>query len=78
MTDSKNDSNEPEATGGLREFPSRYELDLPIDPAMPADPPKGTWEDGYRLSLLAFEAVRNRPEIFAQRDARMCFAEFRM
>jgi hypothetical protein len=51
-------------------------LDLPIDPSFVSKPPKGTWEDGYNLSLLALEQVKNRPEIFEQRARGMCAAEF--
>ena len=62
----------------LREGGSPYDLDFPVDPAFSSRPPKGTWEDGYRLSVLALEQVKNRPEIFEQRNRRMCSVEFQL
>ncbi len=78
MKNSKPESGQSKDGPTLRETASPYALDLPINRAMPDTPPKGTWEDGWRLSQLALGAVENRPEIFAQRDERMCFVEFRM
>lgn len=60
----------------LREEPAAYGLTLPVDPTFRSLPPAGSWEDGYRLSLAALELVKDRPEIFAQRSARMCDVEF--
>lgn len=62
----------------IREEPAAYGLTLPVDPSFRSLPPVGTWEDGYRLSLAALELVKDRPEIFAQRSARMCDVEFRL
>ena len=53
-----------------------YALELPVAPAWFSEPPEGSMEDGIHLSLLALEQVRNRPEIFAQRDQQMCDVEF--
>ena len=38
-------------------------FDLPVAPARFSDPPKGTMEDGIRLSMAILENVKNRPEI---------------
>jgi hypothetical protein len=62
----------------LREAAAAYGLDLPVAPAWFSQPPKGTMEDGIRLSLLALEQVKDRPEIFAQRDQRRCDVEFKL
>jgi hypothetical protein len=78
MKSSNPGSNPSEEMLSLREASSPYALELPINRDMPSDPPKGTWEDGWRLSELAIEAVRHRPEIFDQRDQRMCTVEFRL
>ena len=62
----------------FREPPSRYALALPVARDFPAHAPRGTWDNGYRLSLAALETVRNRPKVFVRRDARMCAAEFKL
>ena len=53
-----------------------FELDLPAAPDWFSVPPKGTWEDGYRLSFAALEMIKDRPEIFEQREQRRCRVEF--
>lgn len=76
MNESSNGSveNQPDA---LRETSPDYGFDLPVEPGYRERPPKGTWEAGYRLSLAALESVKRRPEIFVQRDQRMCDVEFK-
>ncbi|MEW6302053.1 MAG: hypothetical protein AB1705_01185 [Verrucomicrobiota bacterium] len=78
MKPSENDSNQKPDNLSLREEASPYALELPILPEEASAPPKGTWEDGYRLSLIALESVKNRPEIFEERAKRMCAVEFKM
>ncbi len=65
---------EPDA---LRETPPDYGFDLPVEPGCRESPPRGSWEAGYRLSLAALESTKRRPEIFVQRDQRMCDVEFK-
>ena len=60
----------------LREPSEPYGLDLPIAPAWFSGPPQGSMEDGFHLSLLAIEQIKDRPEVFADRDRRMCDVEF--
>lgn len=55
-----------------------YGLDLPIAPAWFSDPPKGTMDDGIRLSLAILESVKNRPEIFEERARQRVDVEFVM
>ena len=55
-----------------------YLLDLPVAPAWFSDPPKGTMEDGIRLSVAILETVKNRPEIFEERDRQRVDVEFVM
>ena len=76
MNESSNDSGED--SGALKEAAGDSGFELPIEPGYRERPPQGSWEAGYRLSLLALEMVKNRPEIFEQRDERMCPVEFRM
>jgi len=78
MNNSDDASARSESDGGFRETPSPYALALPVARDFSADAPRGTWEDGYRLSLAALEIVRDRPEVFVQRDARMCAVEFKL
>ena len=78
MNESDNSSKAAPDDMVLREAASPYKLDLPRAPDFPSDGPKGTWEDGYRLSVAALERVKNRPEIFVQRDQRMCSKEFKL
>jgi hypothetical protein len=76
-----NDSSDESVDGNsrtLNDSGGEYRFDLPIEPNYRERPPKGSWEAGYRLSLLALEMVKDRPEIFARRDERMCSVEFRM
>jgi hypothetical protein len=49
-----------------------------VDATYRERPPRGSWEAGYRLSLAALKMVNGRPEVFAQRDRRMCIVEFKM
>jgi hypothetical protein len=65
--------NDPEE---LNEPASDYALDLPIAPPWFSKPPQGTIEDGIALSLEALEQVKNRPEVFAERDRCRCDVEF--
>lgn len=55
---------------------SAFQFELPVAPDYPSRAPRGSWEDGYRLSLMALEQVKDRPEIFARREDRRCFREF--
>lgn len=70
------DSDESSKADSLNEKAPDYDLDLPVAPGFRNRPPKGTWEDGYRLSLLALEAVSGRPAIFEHRSRLMCPVEF--
>ncbi|MBI3878314.1 MAG: hypothetical protein HY300_20520 [Verrucomicrobia bacterium] len=61
----------------LRETPPDYGFVLPVEPGYRERPPKGSWEAGYRLSLAGLELVKDRPELFIQRDLLMCNVEFK-
>jgi len=61
----------------LRETPPDYGFDLPVEPGYRERPPKGSWEAGYQLSLVALESVKGRPEVFALRDRCMSDVEFK-
>ncbi len=69
------------STGGdaesrpLKHIPP-LDLELPVAPAWWSEPPAGTWEDGYRLSLAALKSVQERTEIFAEREKDRCDVEF--
>ena len=78
MNDSAKNSQPSGEDLSLHDPTSPYALDLPAAPDWFSAPPKGTWEDGYRLSLAALEMVQDRPEIFAQREQRRCGVEFVM
>lgn len=55
------------------------DLEFPIpDPGFNPDPPRGTWEDGYKLSLMGLEMIKDRPEIWEERNKRRCYVEFKM
>jgi hypothetical protein len=59
--------------------PLDFDFELPVpDPGFNPDPPKGTWEDGYNLSLMGLEMIKDRPEIWAERERRRCDVEFKM
>ncbi len=58
--------------------PRVFDIDLPIAPAWFSDPPKGTMEDGIRLSLAILESIKNRPEIFEERARQRVDVEFVM
>jgi hypothetical protein len=62
----------------LNEAMSPYHLDLPVAPEWFSEPPKGTMEDGIRLSLAILESVKNRPEIFEERARQRVDVEFVM
>ena len=62
----------------LKEKTVPYRLDLPVAPAWFSDPPKGTMEDGIRLSLAILESIKNRPEIFEERARQRVDVEFVM
>jgi hypothetical protein len=76
MTNSADDSEAADGSEAIRETPPTYELDLPVAPDYHEQPPQGSWEAGYALSLRALELVQHRPEIFEQRNQRMCAVEF--
>ena len=76
MLDSANEPNTTNNADELKEAASACRLDLPVAPAWFSEPPKGTIEDGINLSLLALEQIKDRPEIFTQRDQRRCDVEF--
>jgi len=63
---------------GAIEAPCVFDVDLPIAPAWFSDPPKGTMEDGIRLSLAILESIKNRPEIFEERARQRVDVEFVM
>lgn len=79
-----NDSDKPlppeRQLDALRDAPVSVDLDLefPVPPRWWSDPPRGSWEAGYELSLLALQAVKDRPEVWAQRDAQRVDVEFVM
>lgn len=62
----------------LKEARLPYGLDLPIAPAWFSEPPKGTMEDGIRLSIALLEGIKNRPEIFEERARQRVDVEFVM
>ncbi len=78
MSDSEKNSQPSDKDLSLHDPTSPYALDLPTAPDWFSVPPKGTWEDGYRLSLAALEMIQDRPEIFEQREQRRCDAPFVM
>jgi len=79
MNASYNDSPErgPDA---LRDATAPVDLDfeLPVEPGYREQPPKGTWEAGYEMSLAMLRTVKDRPEFWAARDAQMVDVEFVM
>ena len=79
MNASANDSPDspPNPPAAAHETPPDYQFDLPVVPGYRERPPAGSWEAGYRLSLAALELVKNRPEVFAERDRQMCDVEFK-
>jgi hypothetical protein len=60
------------------EAPCVFDFDLPVAPEWFSEPPKGTMEDGIRLSLAILESVKNRPEIFEERARQRVDVEFVM
>lgn len=77
MNESSNDSVDP-APGELRETPPDYGFELPTEPGYRERPPRGSIEAGIRLGLLALEQIKERPQIFEQREARRCDVEFKL
>jgi len=71
-------SEQPEQPDELREKALPCKLDLPVGPAWFSEPPKGTMEDGIRLSLAILESVKDRPEIFEERSRQKVDVEFVM
>lgn len=71
-------SNMSEQPDEMKEARVPYALDLPIAPAWFSDPPKGTIDDGIRLSLAMIESLKNRPEIFEERARQRVDVEFVM
>ncbi len=55
---------------------SPYAFSLPVAPDWFSAAPQGSWKDGYHLSLAALEMVKDRPEVFDQREQRRCLVEF--
>jgi hypothetical protein len=61
--------------------PSRrldFDFELPIEPEFISLPPKGTWEAGYKLSLMGLEMIKDRPQIWEERERRRCDVEFKL
>jgi hypothetical protein len=77
MSESFNDSVDP-APAMLRETPPDYGFEFPIEPGYRERPPRGGIEAGIRLGLLAIEQIKERPQVFAQREARRCDVEFKL
>jgi len=77
MNESSKELNE-RSPSVLKEPAGNFDFELPVEPGYRERPPKGSWEAGYYLSLMALEMVKNRPEIFEERDRRMCSVEFKM
>lgn len=62
----------------LTKTPPEHDFVLPVEAGYRELPPKGSWEAGYQLSLLGLEMIKDRPEIWEQRAARMVNVEFVM
>ena len=62
----------------LREAPPDYGFELPVEPGYRERPPRGGIEAGIRLGLLALAQIKERPQIFEQREARRCDVEFKL
>lgn len=60
----------------MTEVPPRQGLDLPVAPAWFSEPPRGSLDDGVRLSLLALEQIEGRSEVFQAREQHRCNVEF--
>ena len=58
--------------------PVDLDFELPVEPGFDSLPPKGTWEDGYKLSLMALEMIKDRPWIWEERMQERCYVEFKM
>jgi hypothetical protein len=70
------DASNPEAEAPSAKQLPVAEWQLPVDPNFKSTPPKGTWEDGYWLSVAALEEAEKHPEIWEERRKRMCTKEF--
>lgn len=77
MNESSRESTDPTAST-LRETPPDYGFELPVEPGYRERPPRGSIEAGIQLGLLALKQVRNRPQLFAERDKRRCDVEFKL
>ena len=77
MNEFSNESGSGESPA-LRETPPDYGFELPVEPGYRERPPRGSIETGIRLGLLTLEQVKNRPQIFAERDKRRCDVEFKL
>ena len=71
---------QPKYTSESSKQPRRDDggLEFPINREFRSFPPKGTWEAGYRLSLLGLAAIKDRPWIWKEREERRCYEEFKM
>lgn len=74
MSASSNDS--PDLPGVLRDAPLDLAFELPVQPGYRELPPKGSWEDGYRLSLLALASLNDDSPVWEQRRIRRVDVEF--
>jgi hypothetical protein len=74
MSAPDNECSQPEPIPGS----SANEFELPTAPTFPAAPPLGSFEDRWQLSLLALEAVKDRPESLARREVQRVDTEFVM
>lgn len=55
------------------------DLEFPVpDPGFNPDPPRASWEAGYKLSLMGLEMIKDRPEIWEERKRRRCYVEFKL
>ncbi|MBI1177511.1 hypothetical protein GC207_08740 [bacterium] len=78
MKNSSKPSNSNSIPDRFREQLPAYGLDLPVAPDWFSEEPKGTWEDGYQLSLQLIRDLKVRDRVLAERDACMVSAEFKM
>lgn len=76
MNDSSKPAKDDPAANQLREASAAYGLDLPVAPAWFSDEPKGSWQDGYELSLVVLLDALKQPEIWEARDREMVAVEF--
>jgi len=62
----------------LREVAPDFGFELPVEPGYRERPPRGSVAAGIQLSLLALAQVKDRPQVFVERDQRRCDVEFRL